>query len=348
VGKWSYALEALSEASGSAGAVLIAPEGSMPVLPCSASLEEVCRDYVEEGWVDRDERYKAMATLVRRSVATELDFTSPDAMDRHPYWQEFLAPHGLRWWAGVKIAFGDDIWIASIQRTQQQGPFLPEELDRLRLLSPHLSAAGALARALDFARMESASSAFQASGRAVLFLDQDARVIHLNSAAEALLGNDLQIRNGEIQSFVRDATANLGRVVRSLLDTDTPLLSPVVATLPRRAGRPLLAFLSRPPRDMFEVVGRCRCIISLLDVDRSNELDPHVMKEALGLTNAEARLSNQLYRGVSVREAAATLGISYETARSSLKGIYDKLRVHGYSELSSLVGKIRDHVISME
>jgi DNA-binding CsgD family transcriptional regulator/PAS domain-containing protein len=320
----------------------------MPLMPYTASLDEVCRDYVRQGWIEKDERYKAWGTVVRRSVATELDFTTVEQMDRHPYWQEFLAPHGLRWWAGIKIASGNDVWIASLQRTPEQGPFLPEEQERLRLLAPHLSAAGALAGALDFVRLEAVSSAFQASGRAVLFLDQRGRVILMNGAAETLLGEDLQIRNGEILSFAPDATATLGRAVHQLLNAETPLLAPAVVSLPRRAGRPLIAFLSRPPSTMFDAIGRCRCIISLVDLEASNPVAPEVMKAALGLSNAEVRLANQIFQGAGVKEAAAALGMSYETARSSLKNVYGKLNVAGRSELASLVGKLKEHLISIE
>jgi hypothetical protein len=40
-GKWPYALEALSRASRSEGAVLIALQGSMPMLPGSPSLDVI-------------------------------------------------------------------------------------------------------------------------------------------------------------------------------------------------------------------------------------------------------------------------------------------------------------------
>jgi DNA-binding CsgD family transcriptional regulator len=218
----------------------------------------------------------------------------------------------------------------------------------LRLLSPHLSAAGSLASALDFARLDAAASAFQASGRAVLFLNQAGRVIRLNDAAETLLGKDLQIKNGEILSFSRDATAALGGAIHNLLNTDEVLKAPVVVQLPRRSGRPLIALLSRPSRTMFDAIGRCRCIISLVDLDNSDQLAADVTKAALGLSNAEVRLSNHLFQGLGVKEAAAALGISYETARSSLKTIYGKLNVDGRSELASLVGKIKEHVVSTE
>ena len=45
---------------------------------------------------------------------------------------------------------------------------------------------------------------------------------------------------------------------------------------------------------------------------------------SFGLTPAEARLALQLVAGEALRSAAVKLGISYETARTELKNIFNK------------------------
>jgi len=52
-----------------------------------------------------------------------------------------------------------------------------------------------------------------------------------------------------------------------------------------------------------------------------------------GLTPAEARLAVNLVTGKSLRSAAAKLGISYETARSQLKNIFNKTGTGRQAEL---------------
>jgi DNA-binding CsgD family transcriptional regulator len=52
-----------------------------------------------------------------------------------------------------------------------------------------------------------------------------------------------------------------------------------------------------------------------------------------GLTPAEARLAVHLVTGKSLRSAAAKLGISYETARSQLKNIFNKTGTGRQAEL---------------
>ena len=52
-----------------------------------------------------------------------------------------------------------------------------------------------------------------------------------------------------------------------------------------------------------------------------------------GLTQAEARLALHLVAGETLRSAAVKLSITYETARSRLKSIFDKTRTHRQAEL---------------
>jgi DNA-binding CsgD family transcriptional regulator len=52
-----------------------------------------------------------------------------------------------------------------------------------------------------------------------------------------------------------------------------------------------------------------------------------------GLTPAEARLTLQLVAGETLRSAAAKLRISYETARSQLKNIFNKTGTCRQAEL---------------
>jgi DNA-binding CsgD family transcriptional regulator len=52
-----------------------------------------------------------------------------------------------------------------------------------------------------------------------------------------------------------------------------------------------------------------------------------------GLTPAEARLALQLVAGETLRSAAAKLGISYETARTHLKTVFNKTGTCRQAEL---------------
>ena len=59
----------------------------------------------------------------------------------------------------------------------------------------------------------------------------------------------------------------------------------------------------------------------------------HFLRNRFGLTPAEARLVALLFAGGSLRSSAEALGIKYESARTSLKSIFQKTRTHRQAEL---------------
>ena len=61
------------------------------------------------------------------------------------------------------------------------------------------------------------------------------------------------------------------------------------------------------------------------------------LRSHLGLTQAEARLALHLVTGETLRCAAAKLSISYETARTQLKNIFNKTRTRRQTELVILI-----------
>ena len=89
-------MEAVSDLTGGCGPAMFPVRGPLPNLPHSASMEPSFETYVRDGWIERDERYRLWPALQRRGVATEFDIVTQDEIARHPYYQEFLAPYGLR------------------------------------------------------------------------------------------------------------------------------------------------------------------------------------------------------------------------------------------------------------
>src|SRR5947208_2110656 len=61
------------------------------------------------------------------------------------------------------------------------------------------------------------------------------------------------------------------------------------------------------------------------------------LRSHFGLTPAEARLALHLVTGETLRSAAAKLSISYETARTQLKNIFNKTKTRRQAELVILI-----------
>jgi DNA-binding CsgD family transcriptional regulator len=338
--RWGAAMEVAADATDSFGAVLLPLKCRLPHFPRSRSLADASESYVKDGWIQLDDRFQCMPALVRNGVATEFDFTTTDQIARHPFWQEFLAPHGLRWFAGVHVACGDEQWCLSIQRSIAQGPLSPRETKRLGALSKELGGAAALARALGFARAEAALQAFEVSGSAVVLLDRFAQVLRTNAAAERLLRGDLRIERRRIVSTDRDATAALDRALHAVLwnRSASALMPPV--PLPRRDKRPVLAYPVRLAAVSADALAACQAVLVLIDPDARPRPPEAALRSAFGLTAAEARLAIKLAAGEPLEAAADALGIAKGTARVQLKAVFAKLDLHRQSELVALMARL--------
>jgi DNA-binding CsgD family transcriptional regulator/PAS domain-containing protein len=303
----------------------------------SPRLGEVHEVYIRDGWIHRDERYRAAPIFLRNNAAGDLDYMTSDAIRKHPYYQEFLAPFGMQWAALVKVAAGEDLWCLSIQRTIDDGPFSAAELKKLAAVSESLSSAAALAPALGFARAEAALAAFEVSNSAVVLLDRSAQVVRANEAAERLLRVDPRIERRRIVSNDHNATAALDRALHALLwNCVSSALMPPVA-LPRTDLRPVLAYPLRLAAVSADALAACQAVVVLVDLEQRTRPPEAALRNTFGLTPSEARLASRLATGQALEPVSEALAITRETARGQLKRIFDKTGVHRQPELVALL-----------
>jgi PAS domain-containing protein len=336
---WDAAMDEAAKATGSFGAILLPVRGRTPGVPISTSMQSIMDDYFREGWALRDERYRSVPIFMQKGVSSDLDFTTSEEIARNGFYQDYLGPRGLQWFGAVKVGAGDDVWALSLQRSIEQGPFSPAQLAHLAALSKRLAGAAELARAFGFARVEAALHAFEASGAAVAMMDRAGEVLRLNQAAERLFGPDLQIVRRRLVSSSRDATAALDRALHMLIWSREAEAFQAPIVLPRRRGRPIIAYPSRSPTRMGEIFASCHGFVVLVDVEARLVAAPTELARTFGLTPAEARLASRLLNEDSIEMAADNLGVAYETARNLLKGIFQKTETHCQGQLIAVLAR---------
>lgn len=332
---WPKAIQTLSEQTESVGALILPLIGqSSPHVPASDGIARATEVYFRDGWCDRDLRYLPLKTMLEGKVVDDLDFISPDEMKRTPYYQEFLAPVGLRWYGGVPLRVGDQVWCLSIQRGVTQDPFSPEQKQKLEQLSLRLSSSAALARALGFAASSAALEAFDLSQTAVALLNSRAEVVRTNRAADRLLSGELQVRQGRINCIDQTANDILARSLRELLwkPSGSSLLAPVM--LPRKDRRPVLAYPVKMSKLSANYFAECHAAIVLIDTEVRRRTPEAALRGAFGLTQAEARLTSRLASGDPLDAVCDELGIAKETGRNQLKSVFAKT---GTSRQAALV-----------
>jgi DNA-binding CsgD family transcriptional regulator len=338
--RWDTAMDVAARATGSVGALLLPVKGHLPRVPFSQSLGELFTAYMRSGWYQHDPRHAGVPAMMRRGVMCDQDLGAGE-LSRDLFHRELLVPFGFRWFAGVKVAAGDDVWCLSIQRSPAQGPLGAEDLRRLGALSENLSSAAALARTIGFARAEAASDALDLSGSAAILFDRQGEVLRINKAAEGVLRSpDLQIVKKRLVSRDRSATAALDAALHALIwrKDGTSLLPPI--SLPRRVGYPILAYPARLAGVAADCFAPCQAIVTLMDVGSRERTPPALLAQTFRLSPAEAKLAARLAAGLSLEQAAEELSLARETVRNQLKAIFAKTGTHRQGELIALFSRL--------
>ncbi|APG86642.1 two component system response regulator (plasmid) [Sinorhizobium americanum CCGM7] len=335
--KWNAAMDVVARATGCVGALLFDTDSRLQGIPQSESVAGATESYINGGWVERDVRYGVVPLFARKAVATDLDLFTADQIARHPYYQEFLAPHGLRWCACVKVASGGCLWSLSLQRSIEQGPFSPAQLLTLANLSRRLGTASAMSRMLGFARVDAALDAFETSRTAAIVFDARGNVLRLNALAERMLNGAVRIIGMRLSSYDRNASNAFDRSLKKiLLGTPTSAVTEPVA-LPRPGQFPILAYVLGLKSIAFNPLAPGQAVAVLIDPETASKPEQATIQACFSLSVAESKLAHRLASGGSLEEVAKACGISYQTARNQLKAIFSKTGTHRQSELVALL-----------
>jgi DNA-binding CsgD family transcriptional regulator/PAS domain-containing protein len=245
----------------------------------------------------------------------------------------------LRWFVGVKIWEGPKhAGSLGLYRRDEQGPFSQQELGALKALSPRLMGVAELAMAFEFKRLDAKLSAFERTGSPVMLIDRDGEALRLNPSAERLLGDDLKIFSHRLVSWSFDATRALDRALHTLIREGRASVDPVI--LPRKIGRPIVAYPSRLTGEPYERFSPARALIVFADLEARRRVDARALTGALGLCASEAKLTALLAGGTSLECAAEQLGVSINTARTQIKRVFEKTDTHSQGQLIALVSQL--------
>lgn len=198
-------------------------------------------------------------------------------------------------------------------------------------LAPHLK------RAFDFVRRsrhdpenaETGLALFDATGVGIVYLGEDQHIRSFNKAAERMLAEGGDIGIGATGRLVI-ADEGLSAQLAVLTRHRSRAASPPSTMLVKTKGGGVRCTLVRLQSDFVTTFLEGPTVA--LIIERASAALRADINEALPrnsqLTAAEMRIASAIAGGLSLREAAETNDVSYETARSHLKNIYSKLGVN--------------------
>jgi DNA-binding CsgD family transcriptional regulator len=337
--RWTEALETAAACTGSYGAILLPVVGTLPIVAATPSMDGCSELYIKDGWHSRDERYLAKATFLSKGVATDDDCMPLEARQRSPFYQEFLRPHNLTEWAGVRIGRGDLVWNLSLQRTPDQGPYSTIELRSLAELADSLDSVVRTSAALGMARGEAALDAFDFSARPALLLDRSGLVVRANEAAKQLIGEDVQISGGHVRSSDAHASERLNHAIRVLLWSHKASTVPPII-FPKASGGKLVIYPMRLPGLTSSPLSAFHAILVLSDTDVTHSATTTTLQQVFDLTASEAHLAVAMANGKDLETVAIERQISKETARNQLKSVFLKTGTNRQAQLAVMLSSL--------
>jgi DNA-binding CsgD family transcriptional regulator len=341
---WPDALTAVTECFDAAGTLLYfrCADGTFTLLH-SPGLKPIANVFFDTAWRHQDLRAIRAAErdlhLTLPAVSDE-DLATPEEIETHPFYTEFLGSYGLKWFMAASLApTTQDFVFLSVQQFANRRPFTADQKKMLERLARH--AERALHLSCRLMRAELANQAMRDAldriGCGVAMLDHDESVVFAN-------------RLGKLFMTVEDGRKRLRPVSAFDVGPDAASADP----LDIAGERPMVvegehgvrAVAYRLPvtsatRDMLvETFGNVRAIVLFLTQQEGEPVDPAVVRDLLGITLGEARVASLVGAGQTPREASLALGITEETARTLLERVFHKIEISKQSQLVALLTRL--------
>ena len=283
-----------------------------------------------------------MEKMLCTGIAVDQDIVAVGAMERIPFYTDFLGPLGLWWFGGIPFRAGEEIFVLTIQRSRLEGPVTEEEQTTLRRLGCGLTQSATVAARIAMARVNGMLDGLEALKHPAVLIDGDGCVVQANVAAAAYEG-ELRLRVGAPLATPNTANRRLQLHFRAAVGSqarpDDPELRPVV--LRRDGRRPLVLRARRLSGEAASVFSSARALVLIDDLDSVECPPAKLLGELFGLTPAQARVAAMIGGGASLSECADELHIAVATARSQLKQAFHGIGVSRQAELVSVLSRLR-------
>jgi DNA-binding CsgD family transcriptional regulator/PAS domain-containing protein len=262
------------------------------------------------------------------------------------FYRECLQPFRQRDGIGVLgLRSGKRIAFIATTRTDDCPRFAGADIDRLRLLAPHISRTLKISDALEMSTVRSSmlEATLDQLNAGVVLLGRDGRIVHMNCAAERHIraGTAVRICGNRLAPVDKQAAADFTAVVSGTRrpGCDLPPSNASIA-LPETEGDGLIAnvlSLEQGHRQDVTAPFAASAAVFLQNVRSSGAIPGVAFAKLYGLTAGELRVVMALAPGLGVREASEMLGISEATVKSHLQRVFSKTDTSRQAELIQLL-----------
>ncbi|WP_179405059.1 helix-turn-helix transcriptional regulator [Burkholderia guangdongensis] len=272
----------------------------------------------------------------------------------HDFYRQYLEPLDLRYILGANLRGNDGVECAFfVSRAHRCRDFDASERARIAVLLPHLQRAVALHATLDVLDAERAlyAGTIDRLDVGTAILDEDGRVLKHNSIAERLFERQdgLCLRQDQLHASCPLDERRLQKTIQAALEHyRASALGRIEATTLSRAGGAMpLNLLLRPlapHRGAEDRRHRPAVAVFVRDPKSSPQTSRDMLHRLYRLTPMETEIALLLVDGNTLDEAATATGITKNTARAHLRGIFAKT---GATRQAVLVKTLLNSVVSI-
>ena len=254
---------------------------------------------------------------------------------------DWIRPNGLEDGLFVRLnsrATTSCFVVASPRRSESFAA--PERIKLVSGLLPHLQQALRTRNEFEILARGNAdlAAALEIIGHGMIIVGPGCRVIHLNSAAERILGADdgICIRSGRIAATSVGGGRELNRTIHVAVTGDgSDIRSGGSFTYQRPSGKRsyVIHVLPLQRTETSEISSGATAIVLIIDPERENEDAQRLLRRIYGCTTTESEVALRLARGADLKQISDELSISLSTVRTHLQHLFDKTTTHRQAEL---------------
>jgi DNA-binding CsgD family transcriptional regulator len=343
-GTWSDALDRLDRLFNANSAHLFLWDGAAKRRVAAFRSRSFSDDHSEWDYFhEMNPRRKILARLPLATPMNCADYIDDAAVSRSEFFTDYSLPARRRYLLGANV-YREDAATTSIavMRPPDEEPFNQEDKLYLARLMPHLVRVSRFDRRMRAALRDGdlSTAALDRLSDAILVVDVQGRLVRSNATARRMFESTgpLRLRSGRIRAeFMAQSSRLLALVAEAATGAVAAAKNEGAMCLGHPDGEQWLAVIAplMPNVGIFDLSDRRFVLIVATPVRVSRSVEDR-LRQAYGLTLAEARLAGRIVQGARLDEISDELQLSIATLRTQLKSVLAKTETRRQGELMQL------------
>lgn len=342
---WAVALDGLASAVDATGCALLTTSRTHnEITTRSVGADPASVTAYNDYYCRLDPCPPRLEHMARGFVGPRQQLVSTDRMTRYrEFFHDWANPNDYGDGIFTVLTRSDDsaTWLTAAAGLKPDPYGTPERLSLIRALVPHMQQALEVqSRLTNLDRQcHDIVVAFNLLTDGVLIVGRDRRVMHLNSAAEAMVkcGDGLYVRSGYLHATVASTDRQFdGIVKKAVADRHSSPATGGYLAIPRSGGKRPYVVRVIPTR-AYTIDASPTALVFVVDPEQEFMPDREAVRRLYGLTKTEADIAMRVLDGAGLTPITEELSISLSTARTHLQHIFDKTNTHRQAELVRLM-----------